>query len=142
MTNRVLVLRKLALLRQRVAQARARRPASADALRSDDVLLDALALSVLIAVQEAIDIAFHMATDEGWGIPASYAESFELLARHAVLDPALVRSMTAAVGLRNRIAHAYATVDVDRLWGELPDGIDALDRFAEAVARFLGPVES
>jgi hypothetical protein len=40
-------------------------------LRSDDVLLDALALSVLTSVQEAIDIAFHMATDEGWGIPAS-----------------------------------------------------------------------
>jgi uncharacterized protein YutE (UPF0331/DUF86 family) len=139
MTNRVLVLRKLALLRQRVAQARARRPASADALRSDDVLLDALALSVLIAVQEAIDIAFHMATDEGWGIPASYAESFDLLAKHAVLDPTLARAMTAAAGLRNRIAHAYATVDVDRLWGELPAGVDAIDQFAAAVARFLGP---
>jgi uncharacterized protein YutE (UPF0331/DUF86 family) len=59
-----------------------------------------------------------------------------------VVDPALVRSMTATAGLRNRIARAYAPVDVDRPWGERPDGIDALERFAEAVARFLGPAES
>jgi len=49
--------------------------------------------------------------------------------------------MTVASGLRNRIAHAYAyaTLDVDRLWRELPEGLDALDRFSEAVARFVGP---
>ena len=139
MTNRVLALRKLALLRERVAQARARRPAVVETLRANDVLLDALALSVLIAVQEAIDLAFHIGTDEGWGVPASYAESFELLAKHGVIDPELARAMTAASGLRNRIAHAYATVDVDRLWRELPEGLDSLDRFSEAVARFAGP---
>jgi uncharacterized protein YutE (UPF0331/DUF86 family) len=44
-------------------------------------LLDALALSVLIAVQEAIDNAFHIATDEGWRVPASYAEGFDVLAK-------------------------------------------------------------
>ncbi len=51
------------------------------------------------------------------------------------------RAMTVASGLRNRIAHAYAyaTLDVDRLWRELPEGLDALDRFSEAVARFVGP---
>lgn len=65
MTNRLLVLRKLSLLRERVLQARSRRSSSPDALRSNDVLLDALALSVLIAIQKAIDIAFHMATEGG-----------------------------------------------------------------------------
>ncbi len=139
MTNRLLVLRKLSLLRERAVQARARRSTSPDALRSNDVLLDALALSVLIAVQEAIDIAFHIATDEGWGVPASYAEGFELLAKHEVLDLPLARAMTAAAGLRNRIAHAYATVDVDRLWRELPEGLDAIDAFAAKVAQFAGP---
>ncbi|MGA7120001.1 MAG: DUF86 domain-containing protein [Polyangiaceae bacterium] len=139
MTNRLLVLRKLSLVRERVLQARSRRSASPEALRSNDVLLDALALSVLIAVQEAIDIAFHIATDEGWGVPASYAEGFAVLAKHGVFDSAVARSMTAAAGLRNRIAHAYATVDVERLWHELPEGLDAMDAFALAVATFVGP---
>jgi uncharacterized protein YutE (UPF0331/DUF86 family) len=138
-TNRVLALRKLGLLGERLAQARARRPASPEALRADAVLLDALALSVLVAVQEAIDVAFHICTDEGWGVPASYGESFELLAARGVLDTALARAMTLAAALSNRIAHAYASVDVDRFWQELPAGFDALERFSESVARLLGP---
>jgi uncharacterized protein YutE (UPF0331/DUF86 family) len=139
MTNRTLVLRKLALLRDHLALARARRPSEPEVLRRDALLRDGLALSVLVAVQEAVDVAFHIATDEGWGVPASYAESFDLLAKHGVLDSDVTRAMTAASGLRNRIAHAYASVDVDRFWRELPSGLDALDRFAEAVARFAGP---
>ena len=127
MTNRLLVLRKLSLVRERVLQARSRRSTSPEALRANDVLLDALAL------------AFHIATDEGWGVPASYAEGFDVLAKHGVFDAGLARAMTAATGLRNRIAHAYATVDVERLLRELPEGLDAVDAFAVAVAKFVGP---
>jgi uncharacterized protein YutE (UPF0331/DUF86 family) len=138
-TNRVLVLRKLAALREHAANARARRPASEGPLRSDAVLRDALALSVLVAIQEAIDIAFHVATDEGWGVPATFAESFDLLAGHGVLDEGVARAMAAASALRNRIAHSYASVDVDRFWRELPTGLDAIDRFADGILRFVGP---
>jgi uncharacterized protein YutE (UPF0331/DUF86 family) len=72
-------------------------------------------------------------------VPASYAESFELLARHGVFDAELSRSMTAAAGLRNRIAHSYASLDADRFWRELPAGLDALEAFVEHVAEWLGP---
>lgn len=41
--------------------------------------------------------------------------------------------------LRNRLAHGYGSVDVERLWQELPAGLDALDRFAAAIAAWIGP---
>jgi len=132
MTDAELVVRKLAMMREHVSRARRRRPASVDALRVDVDVQDMLALGILVAVQEAIDIAFHIVADEGWGAPASYAESFELLAQRGVIDRALADALTRGVGLRNRLAHAYATLDVGRLWQELPDGLAALDRFAEA----------
>ena len=141
MTDRAVVLQKLASLRDHVGRVRRRRPASVDALRSDQDLQDAIALSLLVAIQEAADIAFHVAADEGWGIPASYAEGFELLARNGVIDPGAAGEMAAAAGLRNRIAHGYASVDVDRLWAEIPSGIAALECFAAALARFIGPVQ-
>jgi uncharacterized protein YutE (UPF0331/DUF86 family) len=139
MTDRVLVLRRLARLLDALATARQRRPPEVATLRADGLLRDALALSVLVAVQEAADIAFHVVSDEKWGVPVSYAESFELLARHGVLDAEVAKAMTGATGLRNRIAHAYATLDVDRFWAELPGGLDAMDRFAQAMARHVGP---
>lgn len=140
MTDAELVIQKLAILREHVARARRRRPATADALSADVDVQDSLSLSVIVAIQEAIDVAFHIVSDNGWGAPASYAESFELLARNGVIDTPLASFLAKAVGLRNRLAHAYATLDVERLWSELPAGLDALDRYAEAIARFLPPL--
>jgi uncharacterized protein YutE (UPF0331/DUF86 family) len=50
-------------------RSRRRRPVSVDVLRKDVDLQDALAMSLLVAIQEAVDIAFHIAADEGWGVP-------------------------------------------------------------------------
>ena len=140
MTDAELVLRKLVVLREHLSRARRRRPATAEALRVDVDIQDMLALSVLVAIQEAVDIAFHIIADEQWGAPASYAEGFELLARHGIIDVHLADALARGVGLRNRLAHAYATLDVDRLWRELPDGLEALERFAQAVARWAPPL--
>lgn len=88
-----------------------------------------------MAVQEANDIALHLAADEGWGLPASYAEAFDLLARNHVLTPEHARELAAVASVRNRIAHGYASIDPGRLWAELPAGLGALDKYVEAIAR-------
>ena len=36
-----------------------------------------------------------------------------------------------------RLAHGYASVDVERFWRETPAGLDDLDTFAQAMADFL-----
>lgn len=138
MTDEELVLRKLAVLEEHLDRASRRRPSSLDALKGDDLVQDALAMCVLVAIQEAIDIAFHIVADEGWGLPSSNAEAFERLAQNSVIDTDLATQMASATGLRNRIAHGYASVDVERLWHELPTGLASLEQFAQKVARFVG----
>jgi uncharacterized protein YutE (UPF0331/DUF86 family) len=141
MTDAGLVLHKLQRLKAQVALTRARRPRAADVLSQDLVLRDALALAFMVALQEAIDIAYHVVADEGWGIPDSHRAAFDLLASHGVLPAHLAGELSAAAAMRNRIAHGYASVDHERLWGELPDGLRALDAFAAAVAAWLPPPE-
>ncbi len=133
----MVLARKLALLRDHLERAKRRRPDHIEELSDDLDRQDALSLSVIVIVQEAIDIAFHIVTDEGWGLPASYAESFELLARNNVIDSTLAKSLGSAARLRNRIAHGYATLDVKRLWDELPQGLAAFEQFASALANWL-----
>ena len=94
-------------------------------------------MSLLVATQEAVDIALHIAADEGWGLAESYADAVERLAAHAVISDELAKSLRQVVAVRSRIAHGYASVDLDRLWSELPSGLDALDRYAAAIAAFL-----
>ena len=136
MTDAQLVGRKLTALVEFSARARKRRPASAQALADDTERQDALGMALLVAVQEAIDLAFHIVTDERWGTPQSYADGFDMLAKHGVIGAELAQAMIRATGLRNRLAHGYASVDVQRLWAELPEGLDALGEYARAIAAF------
>lgn len=139
MTDNLLVLRKLTILREHVARVRRRRPDDIESFRADIDLQDAMAMSLLVAIQEALDIAMHLCADEGWGIPGSYAESFDILAAHAVIEPALAAELGRITAVRNRIAHGYVSIDVARLHGEVPAGLASLDRFAAAIARHVGP---
>jgi uncharacterized protein YutE (UPF0331/DUF86 family) len=137
-TDRDLVLRKLTVLLEHVARVRRRRPDELPVFEADVDVQDATAMSLLVAIQEAIDVALHVASDSGWGVPASYAESFELLAQHGVVEPDLVRRLVRMAAVRNRIAHGYASIDLPRLWSEAPAGLEALESFAAAVAGWLG----
>jgi uncharacterized protein YutE (UPF0331/DUF86 family) len=134
-----LVLFKLARLREYAALARRRRPATAEELVTDVDRRDALALALLVAVSEAVDVAMHVCTDEGWGVPDSQRAAFEMLASHSVIPGELARTLAGVAQVRNRIAHGYASMDHERLWSELPGGLDALDVFVAAVAAWCAP---
>jgi uncharacterized protein YutE (UPF0331/DUF86 family) len=136
-TDRDLVLQRLSALRDHAGRVRRRRSAELEAFRADQDLQDSLALSLLVATQEAVDIAFHICADEGWGLPASYGDAFGLLAKNGVIDDALAGELGRVVGVRNRIAHLYGSVDIERVWREVPAGLDALDRFSARIAQFL-----
>lgn len=75
MTNAALALTKLTTLREHVDRMERRRRSMLQAFRDDPERQDALALSLIVAVQEAMDIALHIASDEGWGIASSYAKA-------------------------------------------------------------------
>ena len=142
MTDATLILRKLTVLREHAGRVRRRLPADATTFEQDVDCQDATSMSLFVAIQEAVDIALHIASDEGWGIPASYGEAFLLLASHGLLGRALGEQLAGMAGLRNRIAHGYASVDPRRLWAEIPAGLAALDELARAVAVFLGDEQS
>jgi uncharacterized protein YutE (UPF0331/DUF86 family) len=136
-TNVALVARKLAVLAEHVRRLRERRPAERAAFENDLLLQDAVAMSLLVSLQEAMDIALHIASDEGWELAGTYRDAFAVLSRHGVIDAALADALSGTAQLRNRIAHGYASIDVARLWSELPAGVASFEAFAAAIATFL-----
>ena len=124
-------------LEEHLRRLRERRPADATVFAADALLQDAIAMSVLVVVQEAMDIALHIASDEGWEIAATYRDAFAVLERHGVIQAELAKALGGAAQLRNRIAHGYATLDAERLWNELPEGVASFAAFSAAVGAFL-----
>jgi len=68
---------------------RRRRSDDLESFKLDTDRQDAIGMSLLVAVQDALDIALHMASDEGWGVAASYADSFGMLASNGLSIPLL-----------------------------------------------------
>lgn len=95
---------------------------------------DLTAFYLMLAIQECIDLAAHWISEAGWPPPDDAAAAFDVLAKRGAIPGELVLAMQAATGLRNRIAHGYATVDHQRLRREAGEGMPALRQFLKAVA--------
>jgi uncharacterized protein YutE (UPF0331/DUF86 family) len=85
---------------------------------------DLAAFYLFLAIQESIDLAAHWVADARWGSPDEAGATFELL--------------RGAVGLRNRIAHGYSTVDHGKVQSEYQGGVATLRTFLSLVAEEAG----
>ena len=130
----LLLARKVAAIRDATARIRDVLPESADALAADRTAREVVVLNLMVAVQEAIDLATHWVADAGWLVPEAYRDLFVALAEHGIIDADLAVRLAAAAGLRNLIAHRYGALDWRRIHeiasGELGD----LEDFCAAVA--------
>lgn len=61
----------------------------------------------------------------------------QLISQHGVISAELASDLGRLAALRDRIADGYGSLDQDRIWSEIPAGIEQLERFVAAVAAFV-----
>jgi uncharacterized protein YutE (UPF0331/DUF86 family) len=137
MVDQDVVAAKLADLADRIARVRARCPEDAARLASDRDALDLVSFNLMLAVQICADLASHIIADESWPLATTLAAGFNRLRDHGVISPPTAASLCKAVGLRNVVAHGYATVNPDLVHAAGTRGIADLEAFAREVAAWL-----
>ena len=100
---------------------------------------DVLLFNLIQAIQNAVDAAVHVLSEEGWGIPGTQSETFELLRDQGVLPPDLTQQLIAMVGFRNRVVHEYEDLDWERVYKIWQQDLGVLDRFREILWERYGP---
>ncbi|HXU46152.1 MAG TPA: DUF86 domain-containing protein [Thermoanaerobaculia bacterium] len=99
---------------------------------------DLASFYLFLTIQECIDLAAHWVADAGWPVPDDAGAIFDLLADRLEIDSDLAERMRGAVGLRNRIAHGYSSLDHDRIRAEFSEGGATLRQFLAIVADAAG----
>jgi uncharacterized protein YutE (UPF0331/DUF86 family) len=127
--------RKLAAIRAKTARVRELLPSTVEEFLAQRTQAEALILNLFLALQECNDLALHLVADLGLGVPGEPRAAFEALARSEMLPPSLAMSLSAAVGLRNRIAHEYGGLDLRKVYVAARDDLGDLDAYADAVAK-------
>ena len=123
--------RRLALLRDALADLRRYRDRfDAEALRRDRDAQHMVLHALSVAVQATIDIALHACADAEQPMATTHQPAFANLAAGRRLDEAFARKVMGWTGLRNELAHQYASIDLGRVAAALHGELDDLDRFA------------
>ena len=91
-----------------------------------------------MAVQICIDIAAHIVSDEGLGVPGSTSELFYFLEENGFLDPQTTDKMVKAVGFRNLVVHEYGKLDLEEAFEVAQEDIKDLDEFLISIFNKLG----
>ena len=134
MVDEHLIEQRLAAIRDRIGRIDAALPTAKTEFVSDRTAQEIVAFNLFLAFQDALDLAAHVISDRGLELPTTAREHFEILERAGVLTPSVATSMAGCAGLRNLIAHAYGSLDLGRMYDELPAGRDALLAFCGEMA--------
>lgn len=101
---------------------------------------ESILFNLQMAIQNCIDIAAHIVSEEGLGIPGSTNEMFYLLEENGYLNNELTEKMVKAVGFRNLIVHEYGKIDLEQVFEVAQEDIGDLNEYLVLIFQSLGLV--
>ncbi len=137
MVDRDLILRKLADLELYVSQVSEYRDITVEQYRRDWKIQRIVERTLQMAIETCADIANHVIADRGLRVPATYAETFEVLAEAGLLDAGLREAMTRMSQFRNVLVHQYTDVNPAIVVRILRDQLQDFSRFRAVVLTWL-----
>ena len=99
---------------------------------------ESILFNLQMAIQNCIDIAAHVISDEELGVAGSTNEMFYMLQENGYLTPELTEKMVAAVGFRNLVVHEYGKIDLAKIYQIANKGIDDLEEYLRTMMRKCG----
>lgn len=131
--------RKVAEVLGRVARIRELLPTDVATFRAERTAAEALILNLYLGLQAVSDLAMLLVAERALGVPGTPREALALLERAQVIDGGLSTRLSAAIGLRNRIAHQYGTLDLGLVYEAARDDLGDLEAFARAATAVITP---
>lgn len=102
---------------------------------------DIFVLNLQRAIQAALDLAAHLISGQGWGLPMTLKEHFSILAKQGILEHSLAQRLEKMTGFRNIAVHDYQALDLVILQRILQSRLVDLDQFCQVVLKYLDEME-
>jgi uncharacterized protein YutE (UPF0331/DUF86 family) len=102
--------------------------------RSDRDSRNMVLHAMLVSIQSSIDIATEIIAMKGLRRPASYRDTFGILAEEGILSLDLARPLSDLAGFRNVLVHIYW--DLVQVYGILQRDLPQLQEFLSEMKTF------
>ncbi len=124
---------KLQFMRQELRELKKFQRMNFSQFQADSLYEPAATRMLQVTIEAMLDICAHLVSREGWGLPKTYVETIELVARHGLIPPELIDTYKAMARFRNRVVHLYDEVDAAEIWNIIQNHLDDFRPFIAAV---------
>lgn len=138
MVDRDLILAKASSVKSHLNRVIEKRNIDLQTFLKDIDCQESILFNLQMAIQNCIDIAAHIISEEGFGVPGSTNEMFYLLEENGYVDTELTEKMVKAVGFRNLIVHEYGKVELKQVFEAAHKDIKDLNEYLKSIFKKLG----
>ncbi len=131
------VLRKIAFIREHLQRVRLHQDVALEVFLKDRDRQDIVCFNLYQAIQACMDLANHLVSDEGWGLPGSYGETADILVRQKVISSEQAAIFHDMISFRNRIVKDFAEIDFNRVHEIMTSHLQDIDAFIMSVVEYL-----
>ena len=137
MVDKDLILAKASSVKRHIDRVKEKSVADMAIFLQDLDRQESVAFNMHLAIQNCMDIAAHIISEEGLGVPGSAGDMFFLLQENGFISADLADKMVKAVGFRNILVHEYQKIDLQRLYETAEKNVDDLMAFLASIFRTL-----
>jgi uncharacterized protein YutE (UPF0331/DUF86 family) len=138
LVDRDLILAKAGSVKGRLKRIIEKRDVDLRTFMKDIDRQESILFNLQMAVQNCIDIAAHIISEEGFGVPGSTNEMFYLLEENGYVNTELTEKMVKAVGFRNLIVHEYGKLELEQVFEVAQNNIEDLNEYLRSIFKKLG----
>ena len=141
MLDREIIIAKASSVKRHLERVKKKANVDLQAFLGDIDCQEIILFNLQMAVQNCIDIAAHIISEEGFGVPGSNNEMFYLLEENQYLSTEITEKMVKAVGFRNLIVHEYTKIEIKQVYETARNDINDINNYLKEVFRKLGITE-
>lgn len=110
---------------------------SREAFLTDQDSLDIACYRLLVAIEAALTLCYHVSAKHLNRVPDEYAECFGLLGDAGIIPASLVEQLQKMARFRNLLVHVYWKIDYGQVHEIIRQQLGDLRRFASAIVQLI-----
>jgi len=138
LVDKDIVLAKAGSVKRHLRRIVEKRNVDLETFKKDIDRQESIFFNLQMAVQSCIDLAAHIISEEGLGVPGSTSEMFYTLEENGYLDADITEKMVKAVSFRNLMVHEYGKIELDQVFEVAQKDIQDLNEYLKAIFLKLG----
>lgn len=108
-----------------------------DAFLGDQDTLDLACYRLLVAIEAALALCYHVSAKELRKVPEEYAQCFGMLQEAGIIPAELTPRLQQMARFQNLLVHMYWKVDYGLVYDMIRENLEDLRAFRAAVARLI-----